>query len=108
MGGSHPLQLLEWSAEPQTKGPRVRFRLKSNLLKPVRSVSAALIFRDHEGHSLSALPLSPDLRIPPGTVKIEEDVILDPGMNELLTPDKASAVICTRYVVYSDSSLEDF
>ena len=108
VGESRPLQLLEWSAEPQARGPRISFKFKSNLLKAVRSVSASLIFKDRRGHTLSMMPLSPELRFLPGSTKIEEDVILDPSMNDLLNPEKVSAVICTRYVVYSDSSLEDF
>lgn len=107
-GQPERLELLAWSAEAGRIGPTITFTVRSNLAKPTRSISATLFFVDMQGKRVAEMPLSPDLKIAAGTTSIEDDVVLDAAMNDLLKPDLATAMICTRYVEYADGSFEEF
>ncbi|MER8823925.1 hypothetical protein NKH70_29875 [Mesorhizobium sp. M0991] len=100
--------MLDWSAQPTKKGPTITFRLKSNLQKAVRSISATLVFDDARGNRLAELPLSPGLKIAADVEGAADDVILDPRMNTELQAAGVKATICTRYVEYTDGGFEEY
>lgn len=107
-GSTDAFVLIEWSAQPERKGPNIRFKLKSNLLKAVRSISAEIVFEDTQGNSLANMPLNPGIRITAGAERSEEDAILNPKLNGVLKPEDVTAKICTRYVVYDDGVFDEF
>ena len=67
-GRPDKLELIVWcSAEPGRNGPTITFTVRSTLSKATRSISATLILTNSQGAKLADLPLSPNLRIRPGT-----------------------------------------